>query len=325
MWAPAPCRAAFSAGNLVYTITLALSFAALPTLYFVSNHRRTSLFTVAGRKKAPHPLVLKSIVRAGSKLPGQNLREICCAAHRSHEPRKIWSELLRAVKLTKDKGLFLDIGTSYDMVDGAAALAQNFTVLAVEGRPGAASAVRKSFKKHVTSGRLTVHSVAVGDAGGGSVQLRDAGDATSALPSAVAGDAYAKRLFDKGGKKLVSVPTVTIDGLVGGRPCAVVKLDIQGAEFEALLGARQLLSRPRKHAPLVVFELYERLRPDLPDLDALHLLRALGYSCYDVSNRQGPRGAGPRKGRGPPPKLGLQEVSRPLATDFACLKVADAL
>ena len=287
-------------------------------LFFVLSRERASSppRTTRGRSKPPHPLVLKSIASAGPTIPGHNLRTLCCDNHRSHEPRGIWRELLAAAHFTPSaNGLFLDIGTSFDMSDGAEALKLNYSVVAIEGRPRALATVKKTFTRSLGTGALSVLNAAVSERGGGATQIMDADDSSSSVRSAVEGDKYTERLFERGGKRLVQVRTVSIDEIVGDRPCAVVKLDIQGGEFEALLGALRVLSRPMERAPIVVFELYERFRPDLPDLDPLHLLRAKGYICYDVSSRQ------PASASGRPLPVG----PRPLRTDFACRKAGPEL
>lgn len=80
------------------------------------------------------------------------------------------------------------------------------------------------------------------------------------------------------------VVTTTLDALVGTAPCAGIKLDIQGSEHEALLGAGALLRRPPGEAPLLLFELMEDLRADLPNVATVQLVRSHGYVCYDLSS-----------------------------------------
>ena len=71
-------------------------------------------------------------------------------------------------------------------------------------------------------------------------------------------------------------------------PVVVLSRHVRAAqEHEALLGAERLLRRPPGSAPLVIFEMYERLRPDLVGLPTLHYLRSLGYVCYDVMSTKG--------------------------------------
>lgn len=88
-----------------------------------------------------------------------------------------------------------------------------------------------------------------------------------------------------GPSKAVNVTVTTLDDLVGDAPCAVIKMDIQGFEIEALRGAASILARER--APLLLIEVCERLRPQVPFYTMFQQLRRAGYTCYDIlSNTQ---------------------------------------
>ena len=211
------------------------------------------------------------------------LSELCagCAHHRSHEPRGVWTALLTALHIQPSHGLFVDVGTSHDMADGSRALRRNFSVLAIEARKRAVTSVQRRFAHPIAAGQLTLLHAAVSATGNRTLIMQEAGDA-----SFVEGLTVPGRVAARGRPGHVErVAMTTLDDVVGTRPCAVIKLDIQGAEFEALRGALRVLRRP--NAPLVVFELYEGFRPDLPRLELLHLMRGLGYTCYDVSNGNG--------------------------------------
>jgi FkbM family methyltransferase len=88
------------------------------------------------------------------------------------------------------------------------------------------------------------------------------------------------------GGRVITVRTVTLDGLVGSgaiRPPSVVKLDIEGAEYDALLGATRTLADAR---PIVFVathgddlhheccELLELAGFDLYGLDGVRVLQA---------------------------------------------------
>ena len=111
-------------------------------------------------------------------------------------------------------------------------------------------------------------------------------------------------------------------------------------EHEALLGAQRLLRRPPGSAPIIIFEMYERLRPDLVGLPTLHYLRSLGYVCYEIMSGKGlalsdgslthaHRCCTAQHARGStctrwqdidgPPGAGA-ECAAPLASDFVCVK-----
>ena len=52
-----------------------------------------------------------------------------------------------------------------------------------------------------------------------------------------------------------TVPSVTIDALLGGAPVDLIKMDIEGAEAAALMGGRKTLSR---HAPALAVSAYHK-------------------------------------------------------------------
>jgi len=264
----------------------------------------------------------------------------CCGLHAVHEPRAIWRELLSHLGITPADGLFVDVGTSYDMADGAKALNLSFAVVAFEARPDAAAKVRGKNEKELRSGRLRLLNLAVSDRPG-TLQMRLAGDSSSVRASAVM-SGLEQKIFAGGGARTIDVEAARLDSLFCSEPIAVLKLDIQGNEYEALLGAEGLLRRRPStgrhrpglshHAPhgprLVVFELYEALRPDLKCFETLHLMRLLGYTCYDLSNKLAPQSrlAGFARAETCPLHLNpgaeaqAARPRRPLSTDFACVR-----
>lgn len=227
--------------------------------------------------------LIRSSIRRGA-LVHENVSALgCCATNAHHEPRGLWHELLPALHIDARRGIFVDVGTSADMADGGIALQHNFSVIAVEARRHSLLKMRNRFRDAIKDGRLTTINAAITDAAGSTVAVHEGGDASSIKEEAVA---HAPPALVN--KKMVNVRTLTLASLVGSRPCAVIKLDIQGVELEALIGALPLLRRPVGSAPLVVFELYEKLRSsDLRQLEILHLMRALGYRCLDTVSAGG--------------------------------------
>ena len=76
------------------------------------------------------------------------------------------------------------------------------------------------------------------------------------------------------GRESVSVPTASLDALLNGRAIDYIKYDIEGAEREGLLGARETIAR---HRPALRVALYHR--PE--DIFALPLLVAELAENYD--------------------------------------------
>lgn len=70
-------------------------------------------------------------------------------------------------------------------------------------------------------------------------------------------------------RRTVSVPVESVDHVLDGAPCTLLKLDVEGAEYQALLGARETIARCR---PRIALSAYHRSE-DLYELPLL--LRAL--------------------------------------------------
>mmetsp|Transcript_47811 Transcript_47811/g.79124 ORF Transcript_47811/g.79124 Transcript_47811/m.79124 type:complete len:290 (+) Transcript_47811:71-940(+) len=215
-------------------------------------------------------------------LPLLTLCHDCVAPRRhTHEPHNVMRRLLQSLGTSPKDGVYLDVGPSFDMADGLVALQLGFRVLAVEARKEAWMALRGAHKASVASGQLTlIHRAVTNVSRPQEITLFHAHDSTSLSQHA----ASKKKEFKE--RTNERVLTSTLDELTADSHCAAVKLDIQGFEHEALLGASQLLRRPPRAAPLIIFELMEALRPDLPGLPTLHWLRSFGYVCYDVTSRK---------------------------------------
>jgi FkbM family methyltransferase len=87
------------------------------------------------------------------------------------------------------------------------------------------------------------------------------------------------------GEGTVEVDVVTLDevvaGTAGGRTVDLVKIDVEGYEFEVLEGARDLLAR---HRPVLVMEFNDPLLRDRgrSSLDLLEVCRSYGYDPIDA-------------------------------------------
>jgi hypothetical protein len=79
---------------------------------------------------------------------------------------------------------------------------------------------------------------------------------------------------------VVDVEVTTFDGLLAGeaRPLAFVKMDVEGHEHEALVGARERLGRDQ---PALLIEIEQRHRTR-PLGETFDLLTGLGYEGYAV-------------------------------------------
>jgi FkbM family methyltransferase len=78
------------------------------------------------------------------------------------------------------------------------------------------------------------------------------------------------------------VPSITIDGYLADHPIArldVIKIDIEGSDCHALLGAAETLARFR---PVIVFE-FKATTPQAIAADAVGLLATLDYELWALS------------------------------------------
>ena len=227
--------------------------------------------------------------------PWLPLRSLCppCVVPNGHghEPSVHLRRLLRAISITPAHGVFVDAGTSYEMADGAIALSLGFSVIGIEARRPVHAHIARMHELDISRANLTLIHAALADVDGRIVTIYNARDASSVLEAAAT--AHRGKYLEKssttagaegGAKSSERVATTTLDAIVGAAPCAAIKLDIQGSEYEALLGAGALLRRPPGEAPLLLFELMESLRKDLRDVAAVQLVRSAGYECYDVSS-----------------------------------------
>ncbi len=136
---------------------------------------------------------------------------------------------------------------------------------AVEAVPGTAAALRANVARNDLGGRVRVHEVAVG-AAPGRVRFRVDQDVSNHL--ATAGDPVGST---------VEVAVARLDDVLGPEPIAIAKLDVEGAETEALAGMRAHLHGD--HPPVLILEvLANTLARQGSSVDALlALLAEAGY------------------------------------------------
>ncbi|MGZ8843065.1 MAG: FkbM family methyltransferase [Pyrinomonadaceae bacterium] len=98
------------------------------------------------------------------------------------------------------------------------------------------------------------------------------------------GATYGGTIFGTGREDLISVVTSTLDEEVREfGPPNLIKMDIEGGEYDALAGGADLLQR---HQPLIISELnaWTQAQPSGPGtaVQATRLLRELNYSLWDL-------------------------------------------
>ncbi len=138
-------------------------------------------------------------------------------------------------------------------------------VAAIEAHPRVAAALEANVARNVAA-TVEVIAAALSDRAG-SVRLVEPADFESNTTGSEVGPSGA-----------IQVPSVTLDGIVGGATLKLMKLDIEGHELFALHGAARLLDEQRAHH--VVFEDHRPLPTDV----SRYLERA-GYAVFALVAR----------------------------------------
>ena len=169
------------------------------------------------------------MVNGSTPVPWLPLLALCPACkntgHHSHEPHRVLAPLFDVLNVTARHGVVIDGGTSFDMTEGVFALKRGFKVIGIEARSTVYAALLAKHNQSVAMGELTLLHAALGDRAGGFTYIYNAHDATST--SLAAAGRYVER---RNPLMKEAVATTTLDSLVGdGEPCAMIKLDVQGA------------------------------------------------------------------------------------------------
>lgn len=88
--------------------------------------------------------------------------------------------------------------------------------------------------------------------------------------------------FEEQKPEEIQVKTVTLDGLLAKQSTQIklVKIDVEGAEFQVLKGCEEYLSQ---QAPMVVMEYLSADRHNASHLEAENFITGLGYSSYVIT------------------------------------------
>jgi FkbM family methyltransferase len=185
----------------------------------------------------------------------------------------------------KQGDVFFDVGANVGFFSlvAARAVGESGEVHSFEPLPELAALLRRTAVANRLN-NLHVVEAAVGQ-GPGTAEMAVMKD--SAYSHLIRGQAEVES--DHGGWRSVSVATVSLDQYRDqkvGRPLRLMKMDIEGAELEALQGARQLLSQPT--APDVICE----VNPDhlarfghAPEVVFKHFA-SMGFAAFDPETGQ---------------------------------------
>lgn len=206
---------------------------------------------------------------------------------------------------------FLEIGSDWTVLDAGASIgyysilagqrARKGTVVAIEPHPLIADVLRKNLALHgVLNVRISGKALSAGDAQGKVVMRETYGRGGTEIPypkppigvrllkalqdGSLAGKVMSRvrrRIQTKEAVREFTVETCTIDRLVHEldlQRVDLIKMDIQGAEFEALQGALNTL---RECRPLLVIELHRR--PQWTYEQLIDFLKAQNYHIAQES------------------------------------------
>ncbi len=175
------------------------------------------------------------------------------------------------------EGDIVDVGANegfYSLCLGRVAAAANNRIHAFEPLPANLELLRRSVATNGLADTIDVVPAAVGSR---------QGEVTLFVPRGGYGS-YATTVADAAPDAVesVSVPIDTLDRLVGARSTrriSLIKVDVEGAEYDVLLGASALIDA---HRPAVFLELEEHRQPSGPaGVDKIvEFLRGRGYTLY---------------------------------------------
>jgi len=176
-----------------------------------------------------------------------------------------------------DDAVIFDIGANVGLVTLSLATLANGRIHAVEAFPPNVKRLKENVALNGLQNRIAVWHFAVGKTEG-RIQIIVDDESTAGTGNAYTADPSANRL----GRVSFEVPLLSLDAWSREQNesrCDFIKIDIEGGEFDFLLGAKELIAR---NTPTIVMELnYHRMRKTgwtLSDLDAL--TRPWGYTLY---------------------------------------------
>lgn len=170
----------------------------------------------------------------------------------------------------------LDLGAHYGYFSLllAKAVGPSGHVVAFEANPENARLVRANVALNGMEDRVTVEQAAIGGQDLASVDLF-AGRGGASMEWTLSESFATRESADAARPDAVRTRMVTLDGYLAGRPpVSLIKMDIEGAEAEALPAARTLLQQTR---PTIVLEFHRDVA-----WPAIVALREAGYRLEDL-------------------------------------------
>lgn len=186
------------------------------------------------------------------------------------------SELALAVSLHRD-GIFIDGGAYIGEFSLAMAALSGSKVVAVEPSAGAATRLLRAIKLNELNAEVEVVRRPLWDVDGEQLALASRSTRPDGLLSS-----GTRHVVPHHGQSSDRLTSVTVDSLVDpDEPVALIKLDLEGAEPRALVGAVQTI---RRWSPFIILELHPAFGNSKLTLE---FLAELGYEVFTI--RKGAR------------------------------------
>ena len=171
--------------------------------------------------------------------------------------------------------VFLDIGANigYETLWGASLVGNTGHVYSFEPLPNLVNQIKESLSLNNFSNLSIIPKAASNTEGTANIHIHDEDAGLTSLTNT------------KNSSKTVTVTLTTINKeLENIQRLDVIKLDVEGHEYEALLGGKETIE---KYKPTIIFEfsphLYEKDYRG-KSVNILYFLDSLGYSIYSIEN-----------------------------------------
>ena len=200
------------------------------------------------------------IRRGGSSWDGRHLLAY-------HVAEQEWVSSRNPEKMVGKGDIVIDCGAHVGAYSAQALAFGAEKVIAIDPDPTQVECLRRNFAAEIAEGRLIVVPKAIWSSEG-----------SMTLKIGVGHSGMSSLIYENGGDE-VEVPVTTIDSLVqelGLSRVDYIKMDIEGAEREALKGAMKTI---RKHHPRIMLDAYHR--PD--DMQVLPALIAHALPDYRMT------------------------------------------
>lgn len=173
--------------------------------------------------------------------------------------------------------VYIDVGANIGLLSvPVLASHKNARVISIEASPAACLWLNRTLQNSDDGNRWSIFNCAVGDESGEASYYVSNND-----------DSTFEGLKDTGrggGKRKVTVPVRTIDELwksCGSPPVSVIKMDIEGGERAALMGARQVIEH-EEPSIIIEWNAVNLAAYGIEPSELLNVCRTLRYTSYAV-------------------------------------------